>query len=606
MNLLILSIGSNPMPNFITAKYLLGQNEIGEIPDTVLFVFSSHTEKFKNAIIKQLESDVQIELISLEDKTREFDYIKEKVLKKLEELNNIESIHLNYTGGTKPMAVGILSAVEKFNCKNTIYSDLSPDKFKLTLRNGNEFPTRKNIRDFVKINVEDIYALHDLNKPALNRDKSKWYSDKFIDFLINKNLEHINKNRSEFFDEYWSLYPGHAKETKNRSQLKKEIQYEKIIADINEETELNKNKKCKKTTDFFTAELKKMREFMKNSIADFKNPCSDDELNSIKGFVCGTWLEEYLFSVLTEIKHDCKITDLAWNVEIKNKPFKLTAVYPQEGNFRTQHPAAVLKEAWMTPDKESACRKFIEFLISPEAQHRAMEMGLRPILKKIEMSSPFDAEHGVNPNLASGKTFKVPPENVLKRIRNLWEEVKAPATIILVLDRSGSMKGSPMDNAKAGAIEFIRSMKPRDQLMITVFGDNVTVLAELCTIRQCGEDVTGRLNNVFAIGKTSLYDALAQTYKQLRHFKQQQPDRRYSILLLSDGKDTSSKLKRHDFLDLLPGGEDFDAPKIYTIAYGSKADQDLLAEIANRTNARLFTSSPEEIRKTYKELSANF
>jgi len=299
-------------------------------------------------------------------------------------------------------------------------------------------------------------------------------------------------------------------------------------------------------------------------------------------------------------------TIIQTNAKHKNKPFKLTAIYPQEGNFRTQHPAAVLKEAWMTPDKESACRKFIEFLINPEAQHLAMEMGLRPILKNIEMSSPFDAEHGVNPNLASGKTFKVPPESVLKRIRNLWEDVKTPATIILVLDRSGSMKGSPMDNAKAGAIEFIRSMKPRDQLMITVFGDNVTVLAELCTIRECGEDVTERLNNVFAIGRTTLHDALAQTYKQLRQFKQQEPDRRYSILLLSDGKDTASKLKRHDFLDLLPGGEDFDAPKIYTIAYGSKADQDLLAEIANRTNARLFKSSPEEIRKNYKELSANF
>jgi len=299
-------------------------------------------------------------------------------------------------------------------------------------------------------------------------------------------------------------------------------------------------------------------------------------------------------------------TIIQTNAKHKNKPFKLTAIYPQEGNFRTQHPAAVLKEAWMTPDKDSACRKFIDFLISPESQRRAMEMGLRPILKNIEMSSPFDAEHGVNPNLASGKTFKVPSESVLKRIRSLWEEVKMPATIILVLDRSGSMKGSPMDNAKTGAIEFIRSMKPRDQLMITVFGDDVTVLSELCTIQQCGEDMTGRLNNVFAIGKTALYDALAQTYKQLQSFKQQEPDRRYSILLLSDGKDTCSKLKRHDFLDLLPGGEEFDAPKVYTIAYGSKADKDLLAEIANRTNARLFTSSPEEIRKTYKELSANF
>jgi len=65
-------------------------------------------------------------------------------------------------------------------------------------------------------------------------------------------------------------------------------------------------------------------------------------------------------------------------------------------------------------------------------------------------------------------------------------------------------------------------------------------------------------------------------------------------------------MQRHDFVDTLPSGEEYDVPKIYTIAYGSAADNDLLAEISNRTNARLFSSSPEQIRKTYKELSANF
>ena len=50
----------------------------------------------------------------------------------------------------------------------------------------------------------------------------------------------------------------------------------------------------------------------------------------------------------------------------------------------------------------------------------------------------------------------------------------------------------------------------------------------------------------------------------------------------------------------------FDAPKIYTIAYGDEADKNVLTEIANRTNGRLFVSNPDEIAKTYRELSANF
>ncbi len=78
------------------------------------------------------------------------------------------------------------------------------------------------------------------------------------------------------------------------------------------------------------------------------------------------------------------------------------------------------------------------------------------------------------------------------------------------------------------------------------------------------------------------------------------------MIVLSDGVDNNSAVGRHDFLDKLPKQEDFGAPKIFTIAYGTKADQDLLKRISNRTNARLFSSSAEEIVKTYKELSANF
>ena len=77
-------------------------------------------------------------------------------------------------------------------------------------------------------------------------------------------------------------------------------------------------------------------------------------------------------------------------------------------------------------------------------------------------------------------------------------------------------------------------------------------------------------------------------------------------MLLTDGEDTSSVMSRHDFLDSLPKSEEIEVPKIYTIAYGPKADKDLLAQISNRTNARLFGSTPEEIKRTYKELSANF
>ena len=290
----------------------------------------------------------------------------------------------------------------------------------------------------------------------------------------------------------------------------------------------------------------------------------------------------------------------------QNKPFKLVAIYPKEGNFWTRHPVAILKEDWMTPEKEAACREYIGFLLSEEAQARAMEMGLRPIRTDIAMAEPFTPENGVQEKVASDLAFRVPEESVLRRIRDLWEEVKIPATVALVLDRSGSMKGAAMDNAKAGAIEFIRSMKPRDQIRVVIFNEYVTPVTELCSIRDCGETLTAKLGTIFADGKTALYDAVRNSFEKLGELKKADPKRRYCLLVLSDGQDTASGIDRFDFLDALPKGEDYDLPKIYTIAYGEEADRDLLAEISTRTNGRLFKSNPEEIMKTYKELSANF
>jgi Ca-activated chloride channel homolog len=347
---------------------------------------------------------------------------------------------------------------------------------------------------------------------------------------------------------------------------------------------------------------------------DLKKPEVTAFLKEFEGTVehyglSNTWLDDLMHAkgpayLSAAVQYENTIIET--NQKHGNSPFKLVAVYPSEGSFWTRHPVVVIDEEWMTPEKKEASKKFIDFLLSEQAQRRAMEMGLRPIRKDLELSAPFDEDHGVNPKATSDKMFQVPDEGVLKRVRDLWEDVKVPATVVLVLDRSGSMKGKPMDSAKQGAIHFIRSMKPRDDLEVIVFNNSVTALSKLCQVQQCGEDAADKVEGIFAEGGTALHDAIHRCYGNLIERRKRDPNRRYGIVVLSDGKDTSSKLSRFDFLDTFPSGEDFDVPKIYTIAYGSDADQDLLSEVSNRTNGRLFSSSPEKIAATYKELSANF
>ncbi len=290
MNLLILSIGSNPMPNFITAKYLLDENRVRyektkmPIPHKILFVYSSNTEKFKKSIVKQLGiSKNSIKCINLGEEQRNFDKIKKKVSKKIGkkdpfeigELGNLNSIHLNYTGGTKVMAVAISEAVRECEHKTIIYSDLSYSDFQLTLRNGDSYPTIDSINKFVELSIEGIYDLHCLEKPDFKKENSEFYSDKFVRFLFSKVQAHKNKDK-DFYDKLW------------------DIKFDK-----------------------------KNKEDLLNSIGKVytpsKVPLTKKDFESLKKFICGDWLEEYVFATLTEIKVECGITDLAWNIKAKIK-----------------------------------------------------------------------------------------------------------------------------------------------------------------------------------------------------------------------------------------------------------------------------------------------
>jgi Ca-activated chloride channel family protein len=241
-----------------------------------------------------------------------------------------------------------------------------------------------------------------------------------------------------------------------------------------------------------------------------------------------------------------------------------------------------------------------------ETQRKAMKLGLRPISQTIPLGSPFTPEYGAKAKIDTSKIFQVPDERVLRRVRDLWEEAKMPASIVLLLDISGSMKGRPIQNAKSGAITFIDKMNRWDELEVITFSDKAVPLIELDQIRENGEVARMKIRSLKASGNTCLYDSIQRALATIRQRREQAPDRRYGIIVLSDGVDTRSALRPSQLMTSLPRGDNPNVTKLFTIAYGSKTNKDFLNEIADATNARMFRSTAQEIGKVYRELSANF
>ncbi len=321
MNILVLSIGSNPLPNYIVARYLLmeerNDKEFLPKPDKIVFVFSTKTQKFKRQIVKLLKEDysnITDELfkeINIEANHRKFGEIHNLVIdeyNKIAEQDKIKSIQYNYTGGTKPMVVAITEATKGFseinNLKKIILSDLSPDKFKITLRDGKEYPYNESLIELIDIKIKKLFALHDILEPTLKWQVSDFYSTNKYKYLLERRLSdnELKKNTKDNFYCYWDEID---------SLKKRDLEEVKsiLISTLNDNS------------------LKDFVDYIK-AISSNKRFKKDSKLKNIISFIRGQFLEEYIFSLLESTKEKLNITDIAWNVvsRISERDFELDII----------------------------------------------------------------------------------------------------------------------------------------------------------------------------------------------------------------------------------------------------------------------------------------
>jgi uncharacterized protein YegL len=118
--------------------------------------------------------------------------------------------------------------------------------------------------------------------------------------------------------------------------------------------------------------------------------------------------------------------------------------------------------------------------------------------------------------------------------------VRQPAVnhIAIVIDRSGSMGGQALQDAKAGAHAFVDGMKQDDMASIIVFGSSVEVAQAMTNSRTA---LHAAVNAIRVEGATVLYDAVARAALMLAN---QEGGR--IVVYLTDGRDTGSRYSPSD------------------------------------------------------------
>jgi Ca-activated chloride channel family protein len=169
---------------------------------------------------------------------------------------------------------------------------------------------------------------------------------------------------------------------------------------------------------------------------------------------------------------------------------------------------------------------------------------------------------------------------------------RTPVNVAFVIDRSGSMAGARIAQAREAAIMAVKRLDDADIASVVIFDDRVDVPVPAQKVADHNYFVD-RILEVGARGNTAIYSGVNAGAAEVRKFKD--PHRLNRVVLLSDGQANVGPKLPKDFAEL---GRALLAEgiSVSTIGLGADYNEDLMLQLARAADGNhAFASAPADL-----------
>lgn len=294
---LFLLIGENPLPNYVAARLLLNK---GGTPYLVYTRGTKDTAERLQTILSNEPIGLKTaQLVQLNDYESDAYHIKEAICPKLEAIK-VGKIGLNYTGGTKAMAVHAYRAVFSKDRPDTVFSYLDPRKLEMCIDREDRDRIRLKVKpECLEVKLVELFELHSLKLDGKPTQEAQLPE---LAAALAKVFKDEDKAK-QWFDWYYNIFREEARKKKKNGDWgdwKSQTSLIELATPLEKVPQEILTAFCQEK--FVTSDNKL-------SFKQVQNKNTFNKLEHFCDYLDGLWLEHYVLQQVKNIAHQNSIKD---------------------------------------------------------------------------------------------------------------------------------------------------------------------------------------------------------------------------------------------------------------------------------------------------------